>query len=401
MTTPGADSNIGSNIIVGSQPAIEEVTATPVALEPKLPLDLIPHVVDHLSGMLPVLKACALASLSFFQASRPHLHSGFTIKLNPDRASRLENVVARLQFYIANPPPDNTTQFESLFLQLGPFPNVKKLTLNYIDFSEGTRLFAHIAHNFPSVRSLAIGPRGETKFTDLEQVTSLVHSFPLLRNIDLDQIKLHRGDKDVEASITEKTTRHAILVLDSLRLSGPRTCGLDQKGVRRLLGIEPGMEDQLVVERLSIHQRTEREKVQDAIDLFGSSLRHLTLDTYPRKRFLSKCHRLETLRVRTAFYEFDLGWLLELPSPHLKKLILDSNRMEGNTIVKDLRLSRLDTVLEEREGKVEEVLILIDSRHRMISLFRDIKAKVLKAMPKTPEKGIIRFEYRDVVPVLV
>lgn len=173
----------------------------------------------------------------------------------------------------------NTTQFESLFLQLGPFPNVKKLTLNYIDFSEGTRLFAHIAHNFPSVRSLAIGPRGETKFTDLEQVTSLVHSFPLLRNIDLDQIKLHRGDKDVEASITEKTTRHAILVLDSLRLSGPRTCGLDQKGVRRLLGIEPGMEDQLVVERLSIHQRTEREKVQDAIDLFGSSLRHLTLDT--------------------------------------------------------------------------------------------------------------------------
>lgn len=105
--------------------------------------------------------------------------------------------------------------------------------------------------------------------------------------------------------------------------------------------------------------------------------------------------------MRTAFYEFDLGWLLELPSPHLKKLILDSNRMEGNTIVKDLRLSRLDTVLEEREGKVEEVLILIDSRHRMISLFRDIKAKVLKAMPKTPEKGIIRFEYRDVVPVLV
>lgn len=307
MTAPSADSDIATkNQLDDAQPQVQ-----PVALVPKIPLELVPHVVVHLSDLLPVLKTCSLASQSFLKATRPHLHSRLTINLEARKASKTIN---RLECYFDNPPligcvqslvliypfdadqdseakhEDDATHFERLFCALGPLPNIKHLTLDRIDFADTCRdkLSSYITHNLPGVHTLVVGSQWNTAtgFASLDQLSSLIRSLPLLRSIDLGRVSV-RGikEEDVPEEPTKGTTYYPLMRLDSLRLSGPRSCGLGFRYILKLLGIdhESGSEGVFALQRLSLHQQNNREDLKGAFyrgfcELFGPSLRHLELD---------------------------------------------------------------------------------------------------------------------------
>lgn len=262
---------------------IEDTAAT----IPVLPEEVIEHVVHELSESLAALKACSLASKSFCNLARPHIHSQLTFNAVPDDIARLSHytntppLIAYIRRLILNYPKRQTTtiaEFESALRRLGTLPNVRSLEINGVNFmnDQGRELGSLIASLLPRVRSLTVGYR--SAFYDINHLSSLIHSFPLVQNLDLGYIAF-KGSASTESEGGSKA-EPKILGLHSLRLLNRKEFRKEE--IMKLLRIDPNSERGFPLESLTIYWPRRCYSAgsidYDLYELFGPSVRHLRLE---------------------------------------------------------------------------------------------------------------------------